>query len=354
MKKVILLFLSSLLATAIFAEPNKIRSPQIKKSLAMSLEALRILDTDVCSVSSRKNYLEKLEKLVFDFHTYGDGYSADELNLLALLLMESVNRSNMLGIDMQANLGGNVFTAINDDTLAHDRVIPNAYASTNEDIYVNILNANQLTKSEYTLLFDTSSHYVLTRNIDKIIISEGVINALPHHIKADGFEINLTGNRIVKNEQYTISPLRHASARIKLLIDTPASLALGWPVIAKSDSSNAGQGRIDVINIVDTTTKIFSLPQQLTPSLTIQFLTDHSYGLFNANTHEMIEGPITYSSNGVNIFPTPLGFDPGFRVTISRIVQPNDEFTIAYNLLGCADNRNGLVTERLYKKLIEA
>lgn len=272
------------------------------------------------------------------------------LGRISLALAQSFNAQNKLGVDGNGALGGNIFNDINSATAQSSRVIANTKNAGSSVMSVNISNLNQLTTSDYTLVMGASNSYSLRRISDNAVVSSGTIGSFPQAISADGFTINVSSGTFTAGDQYLITPTKDAVSGMSVVMADPAKLALGFPVDATSSTSNAGNGSISVKSIVDTSNSAFSVAGQLSPPVQVKFLTATSYQLINANDLSVMEGPITYDpAVGANLFPSPGGYDPGYRVSISGTVAAGDVFNIAYNSNGSADFRNGEVMTQLYK-----
>jgi flagellar hook-associated protein 1 len=274
------------------------------------------------------------------------------LNQLALTLANALNSQNKLGIDANGNWGGNIFTDINNTGLVNQRVLPNAKNTGTENMTVTIANTNQLVASDYKLVFDTSSHYILTRKSDNTIVSQGAISSFPTLINTDGFSLSLNSGSIVAGDSFIISPTADASSAMSVMLSDAKMLALAWAVDAQKGQQNTGSGAVNVDAILDPSNTAFSIPGQLNPPLTIQFLSPTSYQIVNANTNTVMEGPITYSpTSGYNsVFPTPGGYDPGYRLSLSGTIDTGDVFNIGYSSKITSDTRNGLAMEGLYQQ----
>lgn len=273
------------------------------------------------------------------------------LGQLSLGIMSTFNAQNKLGIDLNGNLGGNIFPDINNPTAMGTRVLPNLNNAGSASLNVSINDISLLQTSDYKLIFDSPTHYTLTRLSDKTVMGSGTIGALPQQITADGFSININSGPLAAGDQFVISPTRSAAADMAPAMTDSRLLALGWPVNSSASSSNLGTGAAKLTSILDTTNAAFSLPQQLNPPITIKFLTATTYQLVNATTSAVIEGPLTYDPvNGSEVFPTAGSYDPGYRISLSGPIQAGDSFNVTYNLNASGDNRNGLVMEQLYNK----
>lgn len=66
-----------------------------------------------------------------------------------------------------------------------------------------------------------------------------------------------------------------------------------------------------------------------------------------------VETRIFYDrENGINLFPTPGGEDPGFRVVISGEPVAGDTFRVEYNEDGTTDNQNIIALSMLQEKAV--
>lgn len=279
------------------------------------------------------------------------GDAKQSLGRLALVLAQSFNNQNKLGIDLDGNLGRNIFTDINKAEATRGRVINYTSNQGLGDLAVSIRDARQLTTSDYQLEFTSSTAYQLIRTSDHQVMSSGNIASFPASIQADGFSIDIASGSFVAGDKFTISPTRDAASDFGLAIQSSASIALGMPVVTGASQNNSGMGKINVTAITDPANPAFSIPGQLNPPILIEFLSTTSYRLVNALDNSVIEAGLTYDPlNGSEVFPTPGGFEPGFRIQLTGNISAGDSFTVNYNVNGSGDNRNGLLIADLYQQ----
>ncbi len=274
--------------------------------------------------------------------------SRNALGRLALVVAQTMNAQNELGIDLNGNLGEAIFQDINTPVATTNRVITNTSNQGIADLTVTIDDASQLTTSDYQLTFDSPTHYLLVRKSDNQMLASGDISAFPQSINADGFSVNIEGGTWVAGDTYTLTPTKYGARDINVAMTDAAKLALGFPVIAASAPGNQGDAQFVLTAITDTTTSAFSIPKQLNPPIMVEFTSATMYQLISAVDNTVIEAGIPYDpTNGVEVFPTPGGFDPGYRVHLSGSSQAGDAFTLNYNINGSGDNRNGLMMANL-------
>lgn len=278
------------------------------------------------------------------------------LNQLSLAFSQSFNQQNQEGIDQNGNFGGDIFSDVNSTSAINSRVMNNANNTGSGSFTVNITNVGQLQASNYQLVIGASNSYVLKRISDNTVVSSGTISSsFPQTISADGFSLNINSGTFNAGDQYIISPTNNAAATMSLALTDPSKLALALPVMTTPNSQNAGKGQLDVNSITNPENSSFATPGQLTPPIEVLFdSTGNNYSLINVTSGTTIEGPIAYdptTGTGVNIFPTPGGFDPGYRVSIdisNGSVKPGDSFNIGYNSSSSSDFRNGTLMQKLY------
>lgn len=271
------------------------------------------------------------------------------LNRLSVVISSALNEQNKLGLDLNGKLGSNIFSDINSPSLMAQRFSSGLNNTGSANLSVQISDATQLSGSNYQLVVDAPGHYNLVRGSDQKIVSSGNLGALPQTISADGVSIQLSSGTLNVGDQYTISPTAGAAQGMKLNIQDASQLALALPVLADSSTQNQGKGVISVDGISNIQGSIFQGNQQLTPPLKIHFTSDTQYEILNATDSSVIASGLTYDPSQPNsIFPTPQGFDPGIRISLSGAIHAGDEFNISYNTNPSNDNRNGQFLEKLF------
>lgn len=274
------------------------------------------------------------------------------LDRLALVLAEKINAQQQIGIDINGNPGSAIFNDINQADVQSKRIINNTNNQGSGDMALRIDNASALTVSDYLLEFDSPTHYQLTRKSDNQLLSSGNIT-IPASIALDGFSLQIDAANFVAGDTFILSPTKNAAHDLTVEMASGSHLALGLPVVTEVATTNEGKGRIELTAITDISNSIFATPKQLSPPMRIEFISANSYRLINDNDNSVIEDTIFYdSANGSIVFPTPGGFDPGFRVSLEGEINAGDQFTMAFNKEGRGDNRNGLMLANLYQQSV--
>jgi flagellar hook-associated protein 1 FlgK len=282
-----------------------------------------------------------------------NGLDAAQMNLnrLALAFAFKMNEQHQLGVNLNGRLGGNIFTDMNAADISSNRVLTPTTNSGSGTLSVAISDVSQLRLSDYKLTFITPTQYQLVRKSDNAEVSTGTLSGTPFELTVDGFTLKIDSANFAAGDQFTLSPTKGAAEYLKLDITDPRQLALGFPVVTSPSESNTGAGKITFDQMIDTTTPAFSTPGELSPPVIVDFVSPTQYRLLNATDNSVIEDNLTYDpAAGMSLFPTPGGYDPGYRASISGEVHAGDQFQINYNHSGLSDNRNGLLLADLYQQ----
>jgi len=235
------------------------------------------------------------------------------LGQMAIGLTEVMNAQNRAGMDLDGNLGGDLFSV----------GTPVVTASTGNtgggDVSVQVTSASGLTPSDYLLAYDGGS-YTLTRlDTGATVPMTGSGTALDPFV-ADG--LNLTVNApSAAGDSFLIRPTNGAAGDFSVVLTDPRGIAAAVPIISAADlTNNTGTGSIAGDRVIDPTD-----PALLAP-VTIEFLDAGNYSI-----------------NGVGSFPysadAPITAN-GWEVTISGAPDAGDVFTVTSNAGGVGDNRN--------------
>ena len=262
----------------------------------------------------------------------------NKLGLTATGIGELFNQQHRLGMDLNGNLGADLFNVPAPQVLTLN--------GTSGDVTASIADVSALTAQDYTIEYDAGA-WTLTRNdTNQTVAMSGSGTALDPFV-ADGLEILVTATPIA-GEYYEIRPTRLAAQSIDVAITGVEEIAAAAPVRSTADIANTGTGAISAGVVNDIGNAAFQTSAgQLTPPILIQFTSPTTYTVFD-NTVPGAPGPLEINipynpATGDTVFPTPGGLDYGYRFDITGTPQTGDQFTIEYNTGGVTDNRNALL-----------
>lgn len=192
-------------------------------------------------------------------------------NLLGRLTMSistEMNTQHALGLDLNGNVGGNIFspTTFNGQNV----LTPTAPATLNTGATSLSLSINDPTKfaaSDYAVNFSTATTGSITR------LSDGVVTAfdfaLTNPVTVDGIDIAKSAGAAAAGDRFLLKPFSNSASTIQRQFSTPSALAVASPVVGQMGSANTG-------SLQQTSLLARSNPPSLTP-VTLTFTGSNSY-----------------------------------------------------------------------------
>lgn len=232
----------------------------------------------------------------------------NEIGRIALGIAMSINDQHRQGMDLNGNLGGNLFNIGTADVL-HSR-----NNTGNGQIDVIVEDIGQLTPDDFELTFD-GANWSMTN------LTNG--QAVP--LTPDGPDLVGGGMRIQisslpdAGDRFQIRPTRSAAADINVAFSDPALLAAASALVAATDDSNQGSGLVGPVTITDP------LDPQLRDPVDIVF-----------------DSPTTFRINGgppqSYVAGSPIAVN-GWEITIDGAPATGDSFSVTAST--AADQGNG-------------
>ena len=239
----------------------------------------------------------------------------NNLGQIAVALTAAVNQQQNAGLDLNGNLGSNLFS------VGGVSVLNNASNAGSGTVAVSRGNPQQITTADY-LLTNTASGWTLQRTDtgQSIALSGAGTNVSP--FVADGLSI-VVGGAAAIGDRFVIKPTSTAVSGLKVNLTDPRTVAAAAPIIASANTSNTGGATITQ-GVVTNAANV----NLLTP-VTIQFT--------SANQYTVNGGPVNAYTSG-----QPISVN-GWQVVISGTPTTGDAFNVQYNANGKGDNRNALL-----------
>lgn len=154
------------------------------------------------------------------------------LGRLTLAISTSMNEQHALGLDLDGNVGGNLFTATDLNTSGNILKPSSQAASTT--LSLGIADVTQFSASDYEVTFTGATAGSITRKSDGVVTA---FTAVP--ITIDGLTISATGAANA-GDRFLLKPFSTAASNISAEFSTPRSLAVASPVAGKMGSTNTG------------------------------------------------------------------------------------------------------------------
>ncbi|MEP7311485.1 MAG: flagellar hook-associated protein FlgK [Pseudomonadota bacterium] len=238
----------------------------------------------------------------------------NQLGQIAVGLTSAVNAQHREGVDLNGNLGGDLFAV---GAVAVTRNAGNTGGGT---VAVTRDDAGALTTQDYVLEYSGSAWSLRRTDTGAAVAMTGTGTALDP-FKADGLSI-VVGGATAAGDRYLVKPTAGAVAGLNVLITVPARVAAASPIRSAVASANLGDAAISAGEVLDAANPA------LRNTVTLQFIDATHYSVNGA-------GSFTYTG-GANIDIN------GWRVQVSGTPAAGDTFAVANNAGGVGDNRNAL------------
>lgn len=317
----------------------------------------------------------------------------DELGRIAIGFSESMNELHRAGMDLDNQLGADIFSDVNSSALQSSRLTAK---SDNQSKFsggsgVEIQDISKLQASDYELTYDSDNSITLVRNSDgKQIRVNQMVEVTPDDpllttadpgykqaaiaavdeegefflgsdgktlsFQVDGVKVTLnTDTRFAKGDTYLIQPVRTGAEDLSLQLKDARKLALASPVRITADSDNKGSG-VATVAVTDPEKLRLSGSSELTPPVSI---------VFNAPAPPSVADPtpkMTYTVYDVSDQSNPQALSTseygqgatialnGYSVEIGSEPQAGDRFSFSFNHNGVSDNRNALGLSNLQQE----
>ncbi|WP_351075288.1 flagellar hook-associated protein FlgK [Shewanella sp. CAL98-MNA-CIBAN-0140] len=225
--------------------------------------------------------------------------ASTELGQLALGVADTFNGMQSKGIDLNGEVGSNIFADINDPLMALGRV--GAFSTNTGDaaMSVNIDDVGALSGGSYELSFTNADGYQLKDNQTG---KQTALTLTSGQLTSDaGFSINvdITNGPIADGDKFDIRPTAGAAAGLKVVMTDPKGIAAAGPTLT-ADASNSGNTELS-LNSMDSSIAGF---QGTATGSSITFTIDtaaNTYQAFNSAGTSL--GPSAgYTGNNINAF----------------------------------------------------
>lgn len=281
----------------------------------------------------------------------------NRLGQLALSMTDAMNTQNRLGMNLNGEIGGDLFTLpVSSGFSFASNTGTGAVSMTIEPG-----KGNSLPPNDFLLTVEAGGVRIQALDATGQIIAGSdkvvAIGAYPATINsADaagdlyGLEITLSGAPAV-GDQFELKPLSSASRTLTLATTRPEDIALASPVRTEFSVSNLGNAQVEGLTVTDTTPVTLPAYGFDTPSGLINGPWTMTY--VGGDTFEIVDNlgnPVATAAFGSNQYQdifAQAGIDPGFDFSVTGVPSVGDTFSISFNDGGFNDNRNGLAMSAL-------
>lgn len=261
--------------------------------------------------------------------------ASHELDQLALGIADNFNKMQQQGLDLNGQVGANIFRDINDPLMSLGRVGGYSNNTGNATLGVNIDDTRLLTGGSYELSFTAPASYEL-RDTETGVITPLTLNGSTLEGGA-GFSINIKAGAMASGDRFAIRPTAGAANGITVEMTDPKGIAAASPKIT-ADAANSGNTQVKLTQITNRSAANFPTTGS---ELTIQLDTTAippTYEAFDASGTSL-GAAAPYTPPSISAF--------GFTFEVdSTAAASNDRFT--FNLAFAeGDNSNAVAMAKL-------
>jgi flagellar hook-associated protein 1 len=239
-----------------------------------------------------------------------------QLGQVATALSQTVNSQQSDGLDLNGNLGANIFSVGTPSATSSSK---NTDAVT-AGVSVNANGLGALTGDSYILSFQGGAPSLTDTTTGASVTPTGAGTAASPYV-ANGVSIVLSGAPAA-SDQFLIQPTATAASNINVVMTNPSQIAAAGAVVTAAAGTNSGAATISSGTVLDSAN-----PNLLAP-VTIAFTSPTSY---------------TINGGAANAYTSGGNIDVnGWQVQISGAPAGGDSFTVISNAGGTGDNRNAL------------
>ena len=288
------------------------------------------------------------------------GPAMRDVGQLSVAFADAMNTQNKLGMDLDGQLGSNIFD------------IPSFTALTTETGDFQVTGqliegkGSELTDADYLIEIDAvdasgvpTSIIVSMINPDGTVQTDGAGNDLVSTMAVSagynelpgGIEVEFSGtSNYEEGFQFLLQPTKNIASSITLATQRPEDLAFASPIRAQADATNLGSANVSGVEVTNTTVGdsgfdgsgglISSAPAQ------VYFTAEDTYEVLDASGTTL--ATVTGTTNLNNLLAQAgLTSDPGYDFSLDGGPKAGDSFSISYNTDGFNDNTNTLALASL-------
>ena len=276
----------------------------------------------------------------------------------ALVLADTMNEQNKLGLDADGELGINLFSL---DSISVSADEGNSDKDSMVDVRLTSGSSSEVTTDTYevVMLSDTSFKLV-TYDLQGNISDESEIidtsTATPNSdgfYEVDGFGVEVSFDSTAsysRGDSYEFVPTKTAASSIEVSARTGDDFALASPIAVEGSSSNLSDVSISIASITNTDSSSSAFTDSgglynAAPQ-TLYFTASDEVEIQDADGNVLATlSNITDYSNLLE--QAGLAEDAGYDISLDGAPTAGDSFSISYNSEGESDNYNGLLLANL-------
>jgi len=272
--------------------------------------------------------------------------SLREIGQLSLGIADSVNTQNKMGLDLNGEMGKDIYTIPSTQAKHYSGNSNPAHVITSQLIAGE---GSSLRTSQYQVSMTSS----MTFDVYEVKNGERSANPLaingaypgPVEVTDHGFEIDFSAaaGGFQSGDKFLMSPTLFNLNDYDVTRSQPEDIALASILQTKTGPTNTTMSRISVTEISDSTLSFTNNDLNITAPQQISVNNSGDFDIYDGNGSYMATS--SGALNGQDLFANaipPLNPGVGYEIKMDGKPNPGEVFTLAYNRDAIADNSNGL------------
>lgn len=297
-----------------------------------------------------------------------------DIGQIAVAMADAVNQQNRLGMDMDMQLGADIFnlpelTGLNFDNSDNSLTMAGRFTPgkgtevTDADLKITVQSVDgagaPLTFDVQMLNADGSAK--LDENGDAVRFDDLVISAGGYTEIPGGMEIKFdAANFYTVDDAFLLQPTKAIASDLSLATERPEDLAFASPLRVEAGSANLGDARVSAVNVTNTEYDVSAFdgaggiatpPSAGTEApVKVVFTSATDFNVLDSSGNTLASA--TVGSN-YNDLLKQAGFAadyPGYDFSLSGQPAAGDAFDLGYNTQGINDNTNAVKLAEIQKK----
>lgn len=284
-----------------------------------------------------------------------------EIGRLAIVLTTTMNEQHRQGMDLDGNLGENLFNPIK----TGDFYSQSSNTTTNANLTLALTDVTELTGSAYEVevvgvdqlrvrrlsddrLFDPAE--MASYNVDSGPTSQSIT------LELDGFTFTLnSAGTPALGDRFLLQPTVSGARSMSLALTNPKMLAMASPLRVEPATTNQGNLELAAVEVLNFGELSPLRSNMLEPPIEIVFNAPNGdtfsvFKLTDPSNPEIYDSLVNQVySPGVPIVINDINGNPLYQVTFANQAKPGDRFTVDYNYDGVSDNKNAVALANLQR-----
>lgn len=297
-----------------------------------------------------------------------------DIGQIAVAMADAVNEQNRLGMDMDMQLGGDIFrlpelTGLNFDNSDNSLTMAGRFTPgkgnevTDADLKITVKSVDgagaPLTFDVHMLNADGSAK--LDENGAPVVYAGLSTTAGGFTQIPGGLEIDFNaGSPYAVDDAFLLQPTKAIASDLSLATERPEDLAFASPLRVEAGSANLGDARVSAVNVTNTDYDVSAFdgaggiatpPSAGTEApVKVVFTSATDFNVLDSSGNTLASA--TVGSN-YNDLLKQAGFAadyPGYDFSLSGQPAAGDAFDLGYNTQGINDNTNAIKLAEIQKK----